>query len=254
MKLWIRSDLHDRTVAAGHPPVWSARAPEYDVAVLAGDIAAPPANVIDQLVREFSKPVVYVAGNHEFYRFGLDVELAEAIDPEAPPNDVHFLENAKVVIDGVRFLGTTLWTDYCLNGVDNQPLAMAHAQAWMNDHRLIWHSDRKFRPGDALAMNRRARRWLADRLAEPFYGKTVVVTHHAPARGSLAERWIGDSVSPAFVSDMSAEIEEWQPDLWIHGHVHDSFDYRIGRTRVVCNPKGYGGENPAYDPRLVIEI
>lgn len=254
MRLWIRSDLHDRTVAAGHPPVWSARAPAYDVAILAGDVASPPANVIDQLAREFTKPVIYVAGNHEFYRFGLDIELAEAIDPEAPLANVHFLENRSAIIDGVRFLGTTLWTDYCLNGVENQKISMIYAKTTMNDHRLIWWGDRHFKPKHALAMHHRARRWLADRFAEPFAGKTVVVTHHAPARGSLAERWVGDTVSPAFVSDMAAEIEAWQPDLWVHGHVHDSFDYRIGRTRVICNPEGYGNENPAYDSQLVVEI
>ena len=92
----------------------------------------------------------------------------------------------------------------------------------------------------------------------PHDGPTVVVTHFAPARGSIAARFAGSPVNACFVSDLEARIRAWQPQLWLHGHTHDSFDYRIGETRVVANPRGYAPngviENAAFDPGLVLEI
>ena len=72
--------------------------------------------------------------------------------------------------------------------------------------------------------------------------------------GSVAERFRSHPLTPAFASDLSRLIEDRGPDLWVHGHVHDSLDYEVGDTRIVCNPRGYGTENPAFDPSLVIEV
>ena len=82
----------------------------------------------------------------------------------------------------------------------------------------------------------------------------MVVTHHAPHPGSLHPRYADDMLSAAFVSDLSSIIEAGQPALWVHGHVHTSFDYRVGATRVLCNPHGYGAENPDFEPSLVVEV
>jgi Icc-related predicted phosphoesterase len=87
----------------------------------------------------------------------------------------------------------------------------------------------------------------------------VVVSHHAPSPRSVAPRYGADLVSAAFASDLESLIEHYEPDLWIHGHTHDSFDYQLGRTRVVCNPRGYVSsqgnlENSRFDPELIIEI
>jgi hypothetical protein len=98
-------------------------------------------------------------------------------------------------------------------------------------------------------------------LAIPFDGPTVVVTHHAPHPDSVARRFENDPLTPAFVSDLSEVIDRWQPALWFHGHTHDNFDYRVGATRIVCNPKGYGPmppgrriENVAFDVGRVVEV
>jgi Icc-related predicted phosphoesterase len=80
------------------------------------------------------------------------------------------------------------------------------------------------------------------------------VTHHAPHPGSLHPRYANDLISAAYVSDLTPLIESGKPALWVHGHVHASFDYRVGDTRVICNPNGYGGENAAFDPALVVEV
>src|SRR5690606_38305588 len=88
----------------------------------------------------------------------------------------------------------------------------------------------------------------------PFDGRTVVVTHHGPHPGSVHTRYENAAVNGAFVSDLSSLIKAGRPDLWVHGHVHDTFDYRVGSTRVVANPKGYRNENPLFDPAMVIDV
>ncbi|WP_274534676.1 hypothetical protein [Aureimonas sp. AU20] len=95
---------------------------------------------------------------------------------------------------------------------------------------------------------------MEEELTKPFDGPTVVVTHHAPTPRSIHPRYEGDVANPAFASDLTDLVARVGPDLWIHGHVHDSFDYRIGRTRVLANPKGYGDENKAFDQSLVVDV
>jgi 3',5'-cyclic AMP phosphodiesterase CpdA len=97
---------------------------------------------------------------------------------------------------------------------------------------------RSFTPADSLAMHRHARAWLEQQLAQPFAGKTIVVTHHAPHRRSLAPLYANDLVSSGFVSDLPALVRE-PVALWVHGHTHTGFDYVENGTRVVCNPRGY---------------
>lgn len=113
-----------------------------------------------------------------------------------------------------------------------------------------------FTPEQALALHRESRAWLEERLSEPFDGKTVVVTHHAPHPGSISPKYLGDALTPAFVSDLTDLIGRHQPDMWIHGHVHHSCDYVVPetKTRIVCNPRGYGYENPSFRMRLVVEV
>ena len=120
----------------------------------------------------------------------------------------------------------------------------------------------QFTPEQALALHRESRAWLEAELARPWDGKTVVVTHHAPHPMSIAPKYRGDPITPAFVSDLSAVIERHQPNLWIHGHTHASFDYVVPgtKTRVVCNPRGYRDrrtglpENPTFAWDKVVEI
>ena len=134
---------------------------------------------------------------------------------------------------------------------------MAMASMQVLDHRKIWSRALPVReqwtPAHALALHRRSRKWLETELPRPFDGPTVVVTHHAPHPRSIAERFKASPVNGAFVSDLTSLLENG-PTLWVHGHTHDSFDYRVGRTRVVCNPKGYETENPRFDPSLVVEV
>ncbi len=255
MRLQIFSDLHVDVA----PPRPITVAPDIDAIVVAGDVCEGAEQAFAWLRRivPMQVPIVMVLGNHEFYRrcWPEEVALAQA---QAPLYGVHLLEDAVVALGGARFIGATLGTDYAIFGEHTVPHAMDVANRGLNDHRRIaWAKQprRRFRPQEALALHRRSRSVIAAELAKPFDGSTVVVTHHAPHPRSLHSRYRNDLLSAAYVSDLTALIEAGQPDLWVHGHVHQSFDYRIGTTRVVCNPNGYGTtENGAFDPALVVEI
>ena len=259
MRIWIISDLH---LEMEHwlPPL--SRIPDADVCVVAGDVLNGIANAIEYLAVEVAPamPVIFVPGNHEFYRDGI-LEGLEWGRVAAERHDrVHLLDNGSVVIDGVRFIGATLWTDYRLDGAAPEDVAwaMAVAEGRLNDHRQIaarrLPSYEAFTPAVAQALHARSRHWIKRTLQETHDGPTVVVTHHAPHPGSVHPRWKGAALNPCFASDLTEVIAGWRPQLWVHGHMHDSADYRVGETRIICNPKGYNRENALFDPTLVVEV
>ena len=254
MKVQVFSDLHI-DVAAIRPITVAA---DIDAVAVAGDVCqgAEQGFAVLRRIVPMQVPIVFIMGNHEFYRRCLPDELARA-RAAAPLYGVHLLENDVVAFGGVRFVGAALWTDYCLFGETNTPLAMQAARNGLNDHRRIaWakHPWQRFRPQEALLLHRRSVDFITAELARPFAGPTVVVTHHAPHPGSLHPRYANDLLSAAFVSDLTATMEAGRPSLWLHGHVHTSFDYHVGETRVLCNPHGYGNENPDFDPNLVVGV
>jgi len=240
--------------------------PGADVLVLAGDIAdgAYACTLFADWPSEKKIPIIYVAGNHEFYGHPID-PIYDKLREGSELNNIQFLENDSVVIDGVRFLGTTLWTDYRLELNRTQRQLMEYCGTRLNDHFRIRTGRHAFTPQDALERHEIAQAWLETELAKPFEGKTVVVSHHAPHPLSVHPRYIGNQLNAAFVSDLS----DLMPgvDLWLHGHVHDSFDYQVGHCRVVANPSGYvlnrryaidpseyEFENKAFDRNLLVEI
>lgn len=262
MRLLVISDLH---LEFG-PFEFPSPLPDFDVAVFAGDVGKPISAAIEWMGSERQKvlkgrPVIYVPGNHEFY--GSEMKSALA-DGRAAANkaDINLLARQSVVIDGVRFIGCLLWTDYRLLG--KPKISMVVAGQELNDHRLIRYREdnghySRFMPWHAAAEHRLDLAFIRNELAARHSGPTVIVTHHAPHPGSVQPRHQGSVLSPAFSSDLSALIEEYQPELWIHGHDHGSHDYRVGRTRVFANQAGYPNrhgdrENHGFDPRCVIEI
>ncbi|MEH2470362.1 Icc-related predicted phosphoesterase [Nitrobacteraceae bacterium AZCC 2161] len=253
MRLQIFSDLH--LDAATTKPI--AVADTVDAVVVAGDTCQGAVQAFQALRRTvpIHVPIVMVMGNHEYYHRTFHKELTLAL-AAARDFNITLLEEGATVIGGVRFIGATLWTD-ALFGGSSMDLAIHAARLGLNDHRCItWREMpmQRFDPEDALAMHRQSRAYLAAVLATPFPGPSVVVTHHAPHPGSVHQRYQSDLLSAAFVSDLSEPIRRYSPDLWIHGHVHNSFDYRVGRTRIISNPHGFGRENPAFDPSLVVEV
>jgi predicted phosphodiesterase len=253
VKLNILSDLHLSRGALALPQN------DADAVILAGDIARP-AEAMAWAAR-FAKPVLYVPGNHEFYGASLAGTVAE-LKRLAAGTGIRVLDNDEVVLSGVRFLGTTLWTDFMLFGEGGERVAaMREAQRFMRDFsriRVDEAAQEPFTPAASAALFADHARWLKARLAEPHDGPTVVITHHAPSRASIHPRFAGSLLNACFVSDAQALVEASGARLWIHGHTHDSFDYRIGGTRVLCNPRGYArdgvNENPLFDPDRVVEV
>lgn len=254
MKLQIFSDMHIDVA----PPRRIEVPPDVDAVIVAGDTCEGAEQAFVRL-RDFVPmhvPILMVMGNHEFYRSEFAEELGSA-RRLAPLFGIHLLEDDSVVLGGARFVGSTLWTDYALFGNVNAAGAMRAALEGLRDHkRIAWSKRpwRRFRPAEALLLHSRSRAFIAEALRSPHAGPTVVITHHAPHLSSLHPRFANDLLSAAYVSDLSELIETCAPDLWIHGHVHTSFDYRVGSTRVICNAHGYGRENADFNSALIVEV
>lgn len=254
MKLHVFSDLHD-----GFPGSWRPeRVAGADAVLCAGDVCNGLVEAV-QALRAWipaPTPIVTVAGNHSFYGRAMDAEW-QAGRAAARQHGVTLLENEAAVVGGVRFIGATLWTDYAVSGDRARGPAMERAAREMNDHRAItWRagSRSRFMPAHALDLHIESASAIDELLAQRFEGPTVVVTHHAPSPRSIARHYQGNALNPAFCSDLGDTIHRHQPYAWVHGHMHSSADYRIGRTRVLNNPHGYGGENAGgFDPALVLD-
>ena len=253
MKLNILSDLH---LSQGElaPP-----ANDADVVILAGDIDRP-AQAIEWASR-LGKPVLYVPGNHEFYGGSIDGAIAR-LKQLARGTPVRILDDECLLIGHVRFLGSTLWTDFRLFGEGQQrEAAVGAAVRFMRDFSRIRLNDRSpdlFTPGDSASLFQRHAAWLSGQLGTPHDGPTVVITHHAPSRASIHPRFADSLVNVCFVSDAEYLLDGARARLWIHGHTHDSFDYVVKGTRVVCNPRGYAregvNENAVFDPDFMVQI
>ena len=253
MKIALLSDLHLSMAPLPKPPT------DADVVVLAGDLGRPEAAM--EWARQYTQPTLFVAGNHEYYGSDLVTTLAE-LRARAAGTAVRVLERDEWHHQGVRFLGCTLWADHrLLESLEERDRGIAQAMGFVRDFERIRVApgfDDRFTPALSQLLCDASIDWLGQRFAEAHAGPTVVVTHFAPARGSIAARFAGSPLNGCFVSDLEAHIRRWQPALWLHGHTHDSFDYRIGATRVVANPRGYvlkgRVENERFDPALVLEI
>lgn len=261
-RIWVLSDLHLRQRDA-LDLMKPSSFPDADVCVLAGDVCDRlnlAINWIGKVVRP-RMPVVAVLGNHEFYGGCLQTIRKNAA-MLARSMDVALLDDGEVEIAGTRFVGGSLWTDFRLyedRGISREK-AMTAARVSLADYgetTFLEHDRyRTMKPEDTAAMHDGTLAYLEEALRNRSNLPTVVVTHHAPHPGAVHQRYAGDDVTPAFVSDLSEKIARWRPDLWIHGHVHSNFDYAVGDTRIVCNPRGYRGglENPEFDFKKVVVV
>lgn len=260
IRILVLSDLHREVWGeTGDAPHFAVETSRPDVVVLAGDIDVGT-QAIQWMDNAFAGiPVIYVPGNHEGYGHHWDKVQTELVMLTEQTDHVHVLNPGEAVIGNVRFLGATLWTDFMLFGQDMAQLCLNEAGASMNDYRRIRLANRgyrKLRPLDTLGWHHQQRKWLEAKLAEPFAGKTVVVSHMAPSIQSIQAEYLRDPVSAAYASNLETLAEK--ADVWIHGHTHASRDYDIGTCRVVANPRGYRlgdrPQNPRFDPNFIIEV
>lgn len=265
MKLAIYSDLHLEWSNAT-PQKMQERVIEIqkaiqpaDVIVLAGDIHCRTNGVCWAAETFPDKPVVMVAGNHEFYRGTLEKEPASLRAEASATPQVHYLENEAIEINGVMFIGCTLWTDFALQGIDNRLENMLHAQMDMEDYAQIRSVRRGYKMAKAehtLELHQSSVRWLCESLECYRNRKIVVVTHHAPSARSIPEQHRESPLNPAFASNLEWMMEQYQPVIWIHGHTHGQADYHIAGTRVIANCLGYPDEpcGHSFNPHLLVEI
>jgi predicted phosphodiesterase len=250
VRLYVLSDLHLERQPFTPPPV------QADVVVLAGDISIGTSGV--EWAREWAdgRPVLYVVGNHELYGHSLP-GLIDELRAAAAGSSIHVLENDELIVEGVRFLGCTLWSDFDFDGVDRRAEAMLLSERVVNDYgQITVGSDgRALAPADTRRLHLSSRAWLDQRLRQPHPGPTVVVTHHAPLIRSRPSSPVLRALAGAFVSDVTELMGGDRVALWIFGHTHRAADLDLRGTRVVSNPRGYPHQPVAeFDPDFVIEL
>ena len=196
--------------------------------------------------------VIYVAGNHEFYHGKFIGSLQDLRNECSKYPNVYFMEDDMRTIGDITFIGSTLWTD--MNKGD--PLTLHAVADMMNDYRIIRHDGHeysKLRPAHTAARHRRSVEYIRTVTEGLFDEKFVVVGHMSPSKMSTHPKYQNDQLmNGAYSSDLSEFIMDHpQIKLWTHGHTHHKFDYMIGETRIVCNPRGYEGyEDSATDFKL----
>jgi len=274
MKIFLTSDIHTERAHkrfipdADYPCLRFDYSEEADVIVLAGDIGEW-VNGLEWARHRFkNKEIIYVPGNHEYYRS--DLVVLDELRSKAKELGINLLENDSVVIDNVKFLGATLWTDFN----DFSATEVEKAQASITDYSVIsckkWMADTNnaladrlkllpvtnenelFTPLIAYLLHKRSLKWLESELLKPYEGKTVIVTHHAPSLLSCEAR-----VNHSYASNLDRFIRLYADymDLWCHGHIHTSVDYKISGVRIVSNPKGYSSDaNSKFMSELLIEV
>lgn len=252
--IMVAQDLHDHHAADFNP---------YSAGAFA-DLGRKQQRV--QRFRDFLKRcsfqfphTIYVAGNHEFYNGKFFAGIDYLREECAKHNNVYFLERDTKIIDDVVFIGGTLWTD--LNKHD--PLTMHAICDMMNDYRIIRNDRREYArlsAQDTALRHKLTLEYFKLMLSEHKDKRCVVVGHHSPSFQSVHETYKNQYLmNGGYHSDLSEFIVDHpQIKLWTHGHTHHPFDYMIGETRIVCNPRGYESdgycEDTKWNPTLTVEI
>lgn len=256
MKAWIFSDLH-LEIDPAFP--W-LNIPDADICICAGDVLEGGVRPsIEWMAKNIvpHMPVVFVAGNHEYHHASIDESISSGYAALEKYDGFYFLEGDSVVFGKFMFVGATLWTDFLLLG--HVPSALAAAKERLNDFRCIKLRKtpfKRFSPREAMHLHYQSRLDLELTMAEAGDLNVIVVTHHAPSLMSVPRHLLKDSLTPSFASSLESKILEYEPLLWVHGHVHRPSAYYIGKTRIACNPLGYPGEPSRnfFNPNLVIDL
>lgn len=257
MKIRLWSDLHLEFAGFNFDHIYVPKDDDHETTLLlSGDISIGTTAIplVEEMCKHF-KYVFMICGNHEYYHYEFEKvndDWQEYALGTAAPENFHFLYNDWRILDGVRFLGGTMWTDF---GGESD-MVMGYAPIHMNDYGMIRLNGLAMTPEYILNEHKKFTTFLKAKFDEPFNGPTVVMTHHSPGNSvrSRGRRVIDDVF---YFADIEQYIgTEDKAVLWVHGHTHRNWDYKINNTRVVCNPFGYRGhnENHAFDPQIVIEI
>jgi len=251
MKIAVFSDIHNEF------EYWFPGKVEADVVVLAGDIHINCKSI--GFAKKFSQPVIFIAGNHEYYGSEFH-KTNEMMKEDSKNTNIHFLLNGSVKIADTLFIGGTLWTDFMLLGKELRDKCIFEAAVKMNDFHKIKFFDgnkyRKLKPSDTIKMHEETLKFFKDEIIQSDAEKIVVVSHHAPSSLSEQDEFKGGYLSSAFNSNLDDFIKSSTIDLWIHGHTHHNVDYMLGNTRVITNQRGYAGYDLCknFNEELIIDI
>ena len=228
------SDLHFEFMRDGGRSFLAHEWPEHDVTIIAGDLCS--STRLEAAIRaccDTFKKIVYVAGNHEYYRSS--ISDVKSMLGDLKINNFHYLDNSSCVVDGQRFVGGTMW--FGLEPDTSLRDKMGDFDS-IEGVGAVYYENEQF----------------LELLETSVSREDVVVTHHLPSYRSTPRQYMGDPTNCYFTCDVEKQIQKHQPKLWVHGHTHSSFDYTIGDTRIYCNPFGYLGENPAFNQVSTIEV
>ncbi|EEF80510.1 metallophosphoesterase [Methylophaga thiooxydans] len=238
MKFQLYSDIHIET--RGY---FSIPKLDSDLIILAGDIDVGLEGLMwaQELTWLHKKPVIYIAGNHEYFRHDYTMLTQQMRDYAAQYDRLIFLEKDEVILGCVRFLGTTLWTNYFHElGIIERDKNISILDNALNDHKLIRDGAEPFSARKAYEENIRSTYWLREQLMTPFDGKTVVITHHAPSFECNHKEFGMNLYTPGFVSNLDELVA--LADVWCYGHTHSNLDVNIGGCRLLSNQAGYKNE------------
>jgi len=267
MKIRLYSDLHNEFSRYDVPVLEDE---DKQILILAGDIGVAQngqrQNTIIDFLEEMSKrfhKVLYVLGNHEYYNSDYTTVLPKLYEETDHLKNVVILHDSFVRVNDVIFVGSTLWTDL----MDGDTLIMNEAKRCMNDYFLISDNRtgyRRLEPKTTVEEHQKSKEYIFHIASENRDTKIVVIGHHAPSYNSIAQQYRSNEfdmiMNYNFCSNLDKEIEANDNIvLWVHGHTHTGFDYTIGKTRVMCNPRGYSKyqhkqENSFFNPKLIIEV
>lgn len=241
MKILVYSDLH-MEFTDFQPAI------DADLVVLAGDISVRGRGVA-WANESFRCPVIYVCGNHEYYKGHIPNTFHKM--RAAAAEHVHVVDNQSLIIGDTRFLVATGWTDFTSTG--DYKAAMRECAEWMSDFKRIRIGEgyRRLRPADVIALNIASRQFLDVELAKDFAGKTVVITHHCPMQ-TVAGAGHEGHLAAAYYNHWDDLVAK--ADVWIFGHTHHAVDTILSGCRMVSNPRGYPGERTGFASDFVIEI
>ncbi len=261
MKLLILSDLHQEFKWWFIPKMENE---DEIVVILAGDIGIgkKPITYMDFITNTCDrfKKVIWIMGNHEFYKGNFGTTLAKIWNATLEFENLYVVEKETVILDDVAFVCATLWTDMD----NNNPITMYDSELVMTDYRIIrvgpeeepWKY--KLKAIHTMADHRTAVAYIFPEIEKQKADgkKVVVVTHHLPSFQSIPDEFKGDSLNGAYATELYNEVADSEADLWIHGHTHGSQNYFIGKTRVVCNPRGYAPNdlNRGFNETLTIDV
>lgn len=257
MKIKLFSDLHLEFSKNEFDHIHLAHPDDAETTLLlAGDIALGTQSklFIEEMCKHF-KYVLMTCGNHEFYHHDIKKVVKEFYDweLEGAPKNFHFLYNDERILDGVRFIGGTMWTSF--NNGDLMVMDAAHRG--MNDYAKIYYGDSIIAPAQILDEHNKFMEFLVKKFDEPFGGSTVVMSHHSPGNILKRKHRLDNLLDYCYFAELEDYIGNADiAKIWVHGHIHRNWDYMINKTRVLCNPYGYWGyaTNKDFDRGFIVEV